>query len=178
MSTDPIVVAALIVLGSICGLLLSIIPALVSRVGLRVGRWATRALNAASLSVYVAIGWWVHYELGVSYPREHAAYMEKLAADELACEYCMAPIDGRHAWLLFWIVAGLVAYAVRSNGRHRVLARRAAGATLSLSGLVVTSFAIAVGETDEILVALIFAAGFIATGMAVAGAPRRRGQTA
>jgi len=174
MPADPIVVAVLIVLGSICGLVLSIVPRLVNRLGPSLGRWATRALHVTCLSAYAAIGWWVHHQRGVRYPRERAEYMSKLAADELVCEYCMAPTDGRHAWLLFWIVAGLVAYAVRSTGRHRVLARRAAGAALAIPGLAVTSFFMVNGATREVLVALVFAAGFMATGMAVAGVSRRR----
>jgi hypothetical protein len=94
--------------------------------------------------------------------------MQKLAADELACKYCTAPIDGRHAWLLFWIVAGLVAYAVRPTGRHLVLARRAVGATLALLGVGVTWFFIETGGLHEVLVALLLAGGFVATGIALA----------
>ena len=172
MSADPIVVAILIALGSLCGLLLSIVPRLVKKFGPHIGRSATPTLNATLLGAYVALGWWVHYQLGVSYPRERAAYMQKVAADELACEYCMAPTDGRHAWILFWLVAGLVAYAVGSFGRHRVAAHRAAGASLSLPAVVVAwSFIQAAGDPLEIIVTLMFAAVFIGAGVTVAGAP-------
>jgi hypothetical protein len=169
MSADPIIVAILIILGLICGLVLSIVPTLVNKLGPYIGKSVSRVLNAICLGAYVGIGWWVHYQRGVSYPREYALYMQKVAADEV-CKYCPAPIDGRHAWLLFWIVAGLVAYAVRPSGRHLVLARRAVGATLALLGVGVTWFSIetASGKPHEVLVALLFAEGFIATGIAIA----------
>ena len=172
MSADPIIVAILIVLGSICGLLLSIVPRLVDRLGPLMGGRAVRALNATSVGAYIAIGWWVHYQRGVSYPRERAIYMQELAADEL-CKYCTAPADGRQAWLLFWIVAGLVAYALRPAGRHRVLARRSVGAGLSLLGVGVIWLFIWIGQSHEVP-ALLFAGGFFAAGMAVAGTPLRR----
>ena len=110
-----IMVPLLTVLGSIVGLVLSIVPRVVNRLW---GRPVGRAVQATYVTAYVAIGVWVHHSLGVAYARESASYSRDLAADELICQFCLSPIDGRYAWILLWSVAGLVAYALRPGAEN------------------------------------------------------------
>jgi hypothetical protein len=173
MSADPIVVAILIFFGSLAGLVLSIVPRLAGRFG-PLSAGVSRAVNGAYVGVYVAFGGWVHYWRGASYPQDHATYMRALAADE--CD-CFAPIDGRHGWLLFWIVAGFVAYALRPGSSHRVFVRRGIGAELLVLGAGVIWLVDKTGQSEEILWGLVIAGAFIAAGMTVilrATAPRTR----
>jgi hypothetical protein len=100
--------------------------------------------------------------------------MRALAADE--CD-CYAPIDGRHGWLLFWIVAGLVAYGLRPGSTHRVFVRCGIGAQLLVLGAWVIWLVDKTGQSEEILWGFAIAGAFISAGLAVilrAAIPRTR----
>jgi hypothetical protein len=117
MSVDKgmlIAVTILAVVGSIVGLVLSIVLRVVNGLWRQPPTSVKRAMHAVYVTAYVGIGVWAHQAMGVGYARARASY----AQESPDCMFC-APIDGRHGWIFLWVVAGLVAYALRPQRRSR-----------------------------------------------------------
>ena len=109
------IVPILIVLGSAVGLVLSIVPLAVGSMVNWLwpgGRTRMRpALQGGYVAIYAAAGLWVHHALGVAYARALAEVNPDGGCSLGGGDGC-PPIDGRHGWIVVWIVAGLIAYAV------------------------------------------------------------------